>query len=218
MNLREDLYKKYKMPQLRQTAFKIWIGDLLKAEYVENKGEWEPNFFVIGGKNVSRVNLVASVVSVYENIDKTMKSVDVDDSSGSVSLKAWGDDIKLLNFEIGDICLIIGRPRNSGGQIFVTPEIVKKLDINWAKLRKLELEKLYGSRERVESIVVSDVEKPVDSSRQKVLNILEKSGEITFDDLVSKSGVNEEDLKGIISELLKEGEIFEPKPNYLKVV
>lgn len=206
------------MPQLRQTAFKIWIGDLIKAEYVEKKGEWEPNYFVINDKNVSRVNLIASVVSIYENQDKTMKSVEVDDGSGSVSLKAWGDDIKLLDFEIGDICLIVGRCRNSSGQIFVTPEIVKKLDGEWAKLRKLELGKIYGSRDRVESVSNADIEKPVDSSRQKVLNILEKSGEITFEVLQEKSSVQEEELKRIISDLLKEGEVFEPKPNYLKVV
>ena len=206
-------------PQLRQTAYKIWIGDLLKAEYVENKGEWEPNFFLIEGNNVSRVNLVCSVVSIYENQDKTMKSVEVDDSSGSVSLKVWGEDIKLLDLEIGDICLIVGKCKNSSGQIFVTPEIIKKLDGEWAKLRRLELEKIYGKRDRVEGkIVEPNLEKPIDSSRQKVLNILEKSGEIRFGSLQDKSGVSEEELKSIISDLLKEGEVFEPRPNFLKVV
>lgn len=208
------------MTQLRQTAYKVWIGDLIKAEFVENPGEWDPNYFLIGDRQVSRVNLIASIVSIYENQDKTMKSMDIDDSSGSVSLKAWGEDIKLLdNLEIGDICLIIGRPRKSSGQIFVTPEIVKCVDGNWAKLRKLELEKIYGKRDKIEGIIdKTNVERPVESERQIVLNILEKSGEITFEDLSTKSGVDSENLKRIISELLKEGEIFEPKPNYLRVV
>ncbi len=208
------------MPQQRQTAYKIWIGDLLKAEYVEQKGEWDPNYFLINGNKVSRVNIVASVVNVYENPDKTMKSVDVDDSSGSVSLKVWSDDFKVLEgLEVGDIYLIIGRCRNSSGQIFVTPEIVKKLDNNWAKLRKLELEKLYGKIERVESGRNSEeVEKPFDNSRQKVLNILENSEEVSFDDLREKTNLSEEDLKNIISDMVKEGQVFEPKPGYLRIV
>lgn len=209
------------MPQLRQTAYKVWIGDLIKSKYVEQPGEWDPNYFLINDVKVSRVNLVASIVSVYENQDKTMKSVEVDDGSGSVSLKAWGDDINLLtNLNIGDTCLIVGRPRNNNDQLFVTPEIIKKIDSTWVKLRKLELEKLHGKRDKVknEAQNTEAVEKPVESSRQKVLNILEKSGEITFQDLTSKSGVNEEELRKIIDELLKEGEVFEPKPNYLRVV
>lgn len=209
------------MAQLRQTAYKIWIGDLLKAEYIENKGEWEPNFFVISEKNVSRVNLVVGVVSTYENPGGTMRSVEVDDGSGSISLRTWGDDMKLLgDLNVGDIVLVIGKSKKNNGQIFVTPEIIKKVDGNWAKLRKLELEKIYGKREQIESVVSSsgDVEKPAESSGQKVLNILEKSGEIRFEDLLEKSGVAEEELRELINDLLKEGEIFEPKPNYLRVI
>ena len=208
--------------QLRQTAYKIWIGDLLKAEYLEKKGEWEPNYFLIGENKISRVNVIASVVSVYENEGKTMKSVDIDDSSGSVSLKVWGDGLKILEgLEVGDICLIIGKCKNSSGQVFITPEIVKKVDNNWAKLRKFELEGLYGKREEIKPISnenIENIEEPIESSGQKVLNILEKSGEIRFEDLLEKSKVNEEELKEILTELLKEGEIFEPKPNYLRVV
>lgn len=207
------------MPQLRQTAYKIWIGDLLKAEYIEKKGEWEPNYFLIHGKQVSRVNLIASIVGIFENQDKTMKSVDVDDGSGSVNLKTWGDDLKLFdNLEVGDVCLVVGKAKNSSGQTFVTPEIIKKLDKDWAKLRRLELEKVYGGMEKVENTTHAMAEKPVDSPRQKVLNILEKSGEVTLENLALKSGVNEEELKEIINDLLKEGEVFEPRPNYLKVV
>lgn len=210
------------MTQLRQTAYKVWVGDLIKSQYVEQQGEWDPNYFLVGNNKVSRVNLVASIISVYENQDKTMKSVEVDDGSGSISLKAWSENINLLNnLDIGTTCLIIGRPRKNNDQIFVTPEIIKKIDMNWVKFRKLELENLYGKRDKVEnksSVDNKTMEEPVEGPRQKVLNILEKSGEIKFQDLVDKSGVNEVELKKIIDELLKEGEIFEPKPSYLRVV
>lgn len=209
------------MAQLRQTAYKIWIADLIKAQYVEQAGDWDPNYFLINDLKVSRVNLVASIVSIYENPDKTMKSIEIDDGSGSISLKTWGEDTRLLNeLNIGDTCMVIGRPRRNNDQVFVTAEIVKKLDTNWAKLRKLELENLYGGRDKTENKHLNKeiIEKPVESRRQQVLNILEKSGEIMFEDLLSKSGITEEELKGIINELLKEGEIFEPKPDYLRVV
>jgi len=133
----------------RQTAYKVWIADLMNNEYAVQNG-WQPNYTIISEKKISRVNVIASVVSVYINDDKTYYSVAIDDGTGNISLKTWGEDIKLLSaLKIGDLILVIGKLRQTNDLMYLTPEIVKVLnDKKWMLVRKLELEKLWPEKER----------------------------------------------------------------------
>lgn len=208
----------------RQTAYKVFIGDLLSGEYVKELGEWDPNYLLIKDKKVSRINIVASVISKFETPEQYV-SLDVDDGSGVISLKTWKEDVKLFDgVKIGDLVLVVGRVRQYNDQIYVTPEIVKVLqDFGWSKLRKLELERIWGKREEVKvgqekkpELVVTE-EAVTETSRQKVLNIIEKE-EVDLKRVVELSNLNSDEVKVIVQNLLKEGEIFEPRPGVLKII
>ena len=40
-------------PQQRQTAYRVWIADLFKGEFIKSAGEFQPSFVVTRNLNVS---------------------------------------------------------------------------------------------------------------------------------------------------------------------
>jgi RPA family protein len=214
----------------RQTAYKVWISDLV------NYKSTDENFssIQIKDKNVSRVSLIANVVLKYESEDKNYYSITLDDGSAQIRVKAWGPDIRLLDkIEIGDILLLIGRLRQYNQEVYIVPEIVKKVDNpNWELVRKLELLKEYGKPSKVEvekkkiveetPEVVEEtiVENVSETDRQKILRFVEKLDteagvEITI--LCKEASIDEQKAESLIKELLEEGELFEPSPGKVKI-
>lgn len=210
------------MVQQRQVAYKVWISDLIKGKYVKQIGEWEPNYIVIGKDQVSRVNIIASVVNISSFNESS--TIDLDDGSGVISVRTWKEDVRMLDeIEIGDLVLVIGRCKEFNDQIYLTPEIVRKINnASWAKIRKLELIGKYGEPEKNEkasSIIVSEIPvDPIKTDRQRVLNLIGSRHEISYDDLIRDSGLDDEQIDKIIKELIKEGEVYQPKPNFLRVI
>jgi RPA family protein len=209
----------------RQTAYKVRIAELLNAKYVKEEG-WLPNYVKTGNLQVSRVNLVAAVISAGEEIV-------IDDGSGSITIRSF--DSKPLDFDVGDVVLIIGRVREYGSQKYVTPEIIKKVDDKVAKLRLLELEKQNLSepkktvavieekeRKAAETITEESVEEEELEGKPKKIYELIKNldfGEgADFDEVISKVGDDEDETEKGIDFLLKKGEIFELRPGKLKVM
>ncbi len=227
----------------RQTAYKIWIKDIVDNKLIKQEKEWDPSYISFDKKNISRVNIIATVVFKYQSEDKNYCSVTADDGSGAVRLKVWKEDCRLLEtLNTGDIILIIGRVREYNEEIYILPEVVKTLENpNWELARKLELIKNFGpptktlekeeikqepkttqdiSEPSVEEEYIEDNQKqPTESVRQKILNVIEK---FDTEEGVDKKTIAEnldsepEKTDSAISELLKEGEIYESKPGKLK--
>ena len=88
-NQEEGLYKNYKMPeqqiQPRQTAFKVLISDLINGNYVQQEG-WQPNYFQVGDKQISRINLMAAVID--KQTSESLITITLDDGSGNMQAKA----------------------------------------------------------------------------------------------------------------------------------
>ena len=131
--------------QLRQVAYKVWISDILKNDFNTGSGEWDPNYVVIGKNNVSRVNIIANIITNYTNEEGDYVSITIDDGSGSIQIKAWKEDVKSLKeLSVGDTLLIIGRVKEYNTEKYLTAEIVKKLtNPEWLVYRKKELGKGY---------------------------------------------------------------------------
>ena len=217
------------MAQGRQTAYKIWISDLLNGEYHKEAGEWDPNYVLARNKKISRANIIASVIDVFSNEDGGYKNIEIDDGSGKIKVKAWKDDVKIIeNIRIGYLVLLIGRVREFDNEIYLTPEIVKTLqNSSWAKLRRLELVKEYGEpllKQEVKNAENSSESQPVfaekftENLRQKILRIVGGEEEMTYDDLINESGLDEEEVKNIVKELIKEGEIYTPRPGFIRAI
>ena len=82
--------------QIRQTAYKVWISDILNGEFINPGGEWTPSYVQVKQKKVSRANIVANVIMNYKNEDSTYISLTLDDGSDNIALKVWNEDTKIL--------------------------------------------------------------------------------------------------------------------------
>jgi len=126
--------------QKRQVARKVRIKDLIQGKYIRIEGEWEPNFIqTVDGRTFSRVNLI-SVVASEPVPDVNFNTFIIDDGSGRVPVRVFGEQSKKIKVQLGEIILLIGRPREFNQQVYIVPEIVKKIeDKAWIDLRRLEL-------------------------------------------------------------------------------
>jgi RPA family protein len=231
----------------RQTAYKIWIKDIVNNKLIKQEGEWDPSYVEVNGEKISRVNIIAVNIFKYKAENGEYYSITLDDSSDTIRLKAWREDSKLLeNINVGDIVLVVGRVKEYNDEIYILPEIVKVVkNPNWELARKLELFKKYGKPsqkiERKEEIKTSNEEQVEETKtpdeqqveeevvddnqstngvRQKILDVIEKldvEEGVDKESLLNTLGIEQEKTNTALLELLKEGEIYELKPGKLKI-
>ncbi|MBU2589876.1 MAG: hypothetical protein KKA65_02080 [Nanoarchaeota archaeon] len=209
----------------RQTAYKLWINNILSStQKLTNEGM---RYFQVGDKEVVRVNLIAIVINRYDNETGNYSVVTIDDGSGQIRIKAWEDDVKFLNhIDTGSVVLVIARLFESNGEIFLRPEIVRPMEDEWAFVRKLELERQFGkvsSDERVLAVTEEKISEKIEPSivaREKVYHFVEKAPDngIEVSELVKKTKLKESDVEKAIEELLREGELYNPRPGFVKLV
>jgi len=214
--------------QKRQTAYKVWIKDIIHGKYQVEEG-WNPNFLTTDyGLKVSRINLIGTIVQA-SNEEEEQKYIFIDDGSGELPIRSFNDEFILKGLHIGDTVAVIGKIREYNDDKYVVPEIVKKLDNNrWLHLRRIELEKKEKLLKRIplrEEKPDNEVSKEnleeskSDTDSDKILTLIKKldSGDgADLDEVIKES--KDEKCENIINNLLMNGEIFELKPGKIKVL
>ncbi len=194
----------------RHVAYKLKIGDILSGSPVVD-GE-RLKFVEINGKNVARVNLIANVVDKFiQDDEKKFASVTLDDASGQIKLKTFGEDIeKLKQLEQGDTVLAIGMVREWNKEVYLTPEILKKKQPEYLLLRKLEND---SNKPTV------TYKKEITELKDKLINIIkreEPNGGADIKKLIEELGAKQETVNQEIRKLLEEGTIYEPRPGKVR--
>ncbi|MBU0628352.1 MAG: hypothetical protein KKC75_04125 [Nanoarchaeota archaeon] len=210
--------------QKRQVAHKIRINDVLRGSYVKEEGEWSPNYVLVGDKKVSRVNLMAVVVSKESPENTNHSNLLIDDGSGKISVRSFDGSNNFEGINIGDFIMIIGRPREYLNEKYIVSEILKKVENSkWVELRKTELNRAFGAYEAKQEENLSEKEVKeeivVDDINSKIFQIIKEIdlGEgADTQDVITKSNIGE--AENIITKLLERGEVFEIKPGKLKVL
>jgi RPA family protein len=195
---------------LRQTAYIVSIKDIINSNYVKTDGEWTPNYIEIGTIQVSRINIMGVVISVSE--EETSKSFVLDDGSGSIQLRIFEQSIK-INFDIGDIVMVIGKPREFNNEKYIVPEIIKIMNEDWLELRRKQIKSLNIIFQKKEK----DNEEVVEKTSEGIFEIIKEldQGEgVYIDELVKRNP----DAEKIVKNLLNEGEVFEIKPGKIKLL
>lgn len=201
---------------MRETAVKLQIKDLLEGRYVVKEG-WTPNFVeTIYGK-VSRVNIFGVIIQELNNY-----AFKFDDGTSQIELRTF--EPKKISFKVGDVVMVIGRPREYGGGLYINYEIIKKINPKWVEFRKQELELLKPKQKIVikQTPKIEEGEEVIVKANnifEKIMNIIREndSGDGTPIDFIIEKTNNIEAEK-IINNLLSEGEIFEIKPGRVKVL
>jgi len=231
MNLVQGIYKRYnKMAEnnqevkteeekfKRNVAYKLRISDISSGNPIISDERF--NFLDLNGKKIVRVNVIGSIVDKYESEgEKNFVFLTLDDGSGQIKLKAFGEEAdKLRSITHGQTVIVIGNIRYFNNEIYISPEIVRESDPKYLLVRKIELEGK-GSNQEIKS---EESAKNIDeksSIKEKILESIknsESNGGIETESLISNFKENESQVKEEIQRLLEEGIIFEPLPGKVR--
>jgi len=209
------------MPELRkrETAYKLKIGDLLKANQIfEDSESLNPKlrFIELGDKRIARVNIIANVVDKFESEgERKFASITLDDGSGQIRARLFGIETeKFKDITQGDTLIIIGLLRSFNQELYILPEIIKKTDPKYLLVRKLEIEKSFPK------IMPPEQKQKVKALREEIIEMIknaEKNEGIDKDEIIlNLKESNPEIISQEIQKLLEEGIIYEPRPGRVR--
>ncbi len=204
----------------RNTAYKFRIGDILVGKPVVSSSEGGERFafLELGGRKIVRVNVIGNIIDKYESLGETRYlSFTVDDGSGQIRLKVFGDDTeRFKNFYQGQTIVAVGVLRHWNQELYIAPEIMREMSPKYLLIRKLETEKekavshnsAFLGKEQIIAIKdrIFDMIKGAESeggieTEKLILQLREFSPAI-----ISKE----------IQKLLEEGIVFEPRPGKIR--
>lgn len=197
----------------RNVAYKIRIGDILKGVPMIEEGRFL--FLELGDRRVVRVNILANCVDKFvQEGERQFATLTIDDASGQLRLKAFGEDIiPLKDIMQGDTLQIIGNIREWNGELYVQPEVVKKVDARWLLVRKLEIQ---NSRKEIESTAGASGQNDLKDSVLDKIKAAEEDGGIDTDKLIMDIEASPDSINEEVKKLLEEGLVYEPRPGRLR--
>lgn len=198
----------------RNIAYKFRIGDLLIGKPVMNGEKF--SFIELGNKKIVRINIIGNIVDKYESGDeKKYLFFTLDDGSGQIKLKIFGDDSdRFKEFYQGQTVVIIGTLRNWNNETYISPEIIRETDSKYLLIRKFETER--DTPANTNSVQKGEIT----AIKDKILDLIkdaEEKGGIEIEELIkslqdfSPSIINQE-----IQKFLEEGIAFEPRPGKIR--
>ena len=163
-------------------------------------------------KEVSRVNLIANVVDKFiQEGDKKFGSLTLDDASGQIKAKVFGEEIsKFDELNQGDTLLVVGLLRFWNDEVYLTPEIMRKVDSKFLLVRKLEVE-----AEMPKEIDRAKVAELKDKILEMVRNA-ESDGGVDIERIILDLKERPDIINAEIKKLLEDGMVYEPRPGKLR--
>jgi RPA family protein len=192
----------------RQTAYKLKIGTILKGTLVLDNNRL--SFIDLGDKKVSRVNIIANVVDKYNSEEKQYTNLTIDDASGQLKIKIFGEDVnKFSKISQGDTIMVVGLLRIYNEELYITPEILKIQDPRYLLVRKLEFEK--------EAPKIIDKSQIIELTAQILQKVKESEPEgISSEKLILDLKASPDLINQEIKKALEQGIIYEPRPGIVR--
>ena len=194
----------------RNIAYKLRVGEILEGSPILEEEKFK--HLQLGERKVVRINLIANIIEKYiQDNEKKYASITLDDSTGQIKIKSFGEDIeKFKDLIEGDTLLIVGLLRSWNNEIYITPEIIKKKDPSYLLLRKLEIEKNAPKTLQKEELTVL---------KDKIISLVkenEKNEGIEVEKIILEMKEPPEIINREIKKLLEEGVAYEPRPGKLR--
>ena len=226
----------------RSTAYRIRLKNVVNSPYEKREG-FNPSVIKFNNLEISRVNVIASIVGKYLTDDQNYCAITLDDGSETIRVKNFGVEVGIIKeLNVGDIVRIIGKVKEYNEEKYIAGEISKVLNPNWLIVNEIELsnqkqtttdsstndsinkviETKTNSSENEEIISISSESSDSESSiKQKILQYLKNNDNgtgVIMDQIMTSLDVSSEEVKDSLYELLKVGEIYEPKKGILKIL
>jgi len=157
----------------RRIAKKYSINKIKDGNFVVSKNIEEPNYLKINNDKIFRVNIVGTII---DKLEMSGKHTLVIDDGGKITLRTF-KDIDFSNLNIGEVVVVIGRPREYNNEIFIAVENIAKVDARWNNIRQKELplyEKYYDQISDVHEEKNQIEEQP----KQETSNLIEEEESI----------------------------------------
>jgi len=203
----------------RMTAKKVRISDILSGKWIKKEG-MEPSYIETNyGERVSRARILCTIVSKFASEDGNFGSITLDDGTDTIRAKTFKTVKPLESFEVGHVVDVIGKVKEYNGEIYIVPEIVKKIDDpNYEILRILEIKKnLQGKDEKEETEKPKEDDK--EGLRKEILTVIENAKDgASYDDILKNVTGEDEKIEEVINELLSEGICYEPTPGKVRKI
>ncbi len=224
----------------RQTAYLSNIATLLTGQFVKGAVQMHPSYIETkSGKKLSRVHLLAVIVACAEG---TLAEVTIDDGTGKMVTRSFEDQQFFVSVQLGDIVRIIGKVRAFNEQVYLIPEIMKRItNKRWVTFHQLLIRQRERQQRTTQPVSIPDLtEKAQEGDEEEIVEdsfgsfIDEKDAPPSLTDemihyikeLDNGDGAQVEVVlaKGweegekILQNLLEAGEIFEIRPGRIKVL
>ena len=245
MSQNEDSSKDFKMEEKktfsRQIAVKTTFSELLEGEYVKEE-EQNPNYLLTkSGEKIYRLNALGVILG-KEKLGE-IQNFYLDDGTGKIILRSFEANPQWEALEVGDTILVLGKLRVYNQEKYISPEIVKKIDPLWLKVRSLELKELFLDKKEIkveaEEIPIKEIVSANESSEEELIGEdeivmdeklemlplekvkhlikeLDQGSGVLIEELISKSTLHE--TEQIIEKMLEKGDIFQNLPGRVKVL
>lgn len=213
-----------KKKDYRRAAQKVFIKEITEGTLVAEEKELIPIIKTLT-KEIYRMNIIAVVVGK----EKRGSAINllIDDSTGKIPVRFFENNSIANEAAVGDVLLIIGKTRSYQEEKYISPEIVKKVDSLWLKVRSLELaETIYYKIEQEEKKEIKQEEKSEDILSEysylpfeKITKLIKEmdSGEGVFiEEIIEKSSLK--DIEKILEKMMEKGDIFQNLPGKVKVL
>ena len=201
----------------RQIAYKIRISDILNGNFL--KDVFSSGYIRLGNLNISRVNIIATIVFKSEQ-GQNHSNVVVDDGTARISLKSFENNNIFLKVDVGDIALVVGKIREFNGERYIVPETLKKIeDIGWVNVRKIELERhsAYDDTSlKTNGTKPAEAASNIDEEIYSLIRKLDDGSGVPVDEVIKNFSDSDAEIR--IKKLLENGDIFEVKPARLKIL
>jgi uncharacterized protein len=194
----------------RNVAYKHRIGSILGGEQVFEEDRLKA--VKVNGNEIVRVNVIANIVDKYvQDGEKKFGSLTLDDATGQIKVKLFGDDLpKLDKLNQGDTILVIGLLRHWNNEVYITPEIMKVKDSRFLLVRKLEA--TLEEPKEIDKEMAAEL-------KDKILGMVkagENDGGIDVDKIILELKEPPNVINQEIKKLLEDGIAYEPRPGKLR--
>lgn len=200
----------------RQTAIKLRIGDILSGKPILDESPEFQNprfkFLELGNRKITRVNLVANIVDRYSSEgEKKYLNLTIDDASGQIKLKVFGEDVaRFESFLQGHTVIVVGTLRFYNNEVYLNPELIRQVDPRYLLVRKLELDAdlpKQVNKEEITAIKDQIIEK---------IKLAEEQGGIEIEKLILELKASPDLINQEVHKMLEEGLAYEPRPGKIR--
>lgn len=212
----------------RESAQKILLAHLQEGKIFQEEGTtW---LMLPSLRKAVRFNVVATVL--IKETRGNITNILIDDGTGQAVLRFFEPLPTIEQLGIGNVILIIGKPRKYNQEVYLSPEIIKILHPSWLQVRKkewlqenpkedLETRRFSHPLEKmpVAGISVEQVTKEEMLPKTKLMGFIREmdSGTgVLIQELLEKSFLSE--TEHLLKKLLESGEIFQNAPGKVKVL